>query len=210
MKKKRKIKLIPIIVLLVIICVMLFGLCLKDLYDVLKKKSIQEIKVLETIEKYDYKLNENETDYTKKLFKSLKEEIEKEDMNEKEYASIMSQVFLSDFYSLKATVNKNDVGGTQFIYKDYQTDFIKGAKDSIYGYVENNIYGNRKQELPIVKEISITSIKTVEYDYLKKTDEKAYEVTASITYDKDLDYPKEVTLIIIHSNDKLEIAEMKN
>ena len=43
-------------------------------------------------------------------------------------------------------------------------------------------------------------------EYLK--DDKAYVVKVTIEYEKDLEYPKEVELTIIHSNDKLEIAKM--
>ena len=83
------------------------------------------------------------------------------------------------------------------------------AKETLYSHVENNIYGDRKQELPIVSDVTITSIENSKYEYLDKIDENAYFIKVNITYNKDLDYPKEASLIVIHNNQKLEIVEME-
>ena len=204
--KKRRLKTWPIIILVVVI---LFIICIINIFSSLKGKSENSIKVVDNVEKYGYNLNKNETSYYKDLFKQLKKELSKDDINEEEYASIISKMFLADFYSLDNAINKNDVGGTDFVYKDYKESFIKSAKDTVYAYVENDVYGNRKQELPVVKNVTVTDIKNSSYSGDTASDEKAFYVNLEIEYKKDLEYQKKVELILIHSNDKLEIVSMK-
>ena len=118
-------------------------------------------------------------------------------------------MFIVDFYSLECSLNKNDIGGTQFVYTTYQNDFISKAKTSVYNYVENNIYGDREQILPKVKEVVVNSIETKEYSFKENiTDANAYVVTLSISYEVELEYPTEVTLVLIHNQGKLEVAKM--
>lgn len=207
-KKKRKIKTSFIIAVLVIIVLIVLVISFKDLFDSLTTKDQKKVEVLDTIEKYGYKLDENDSKYFKQLFKSLKKELEKEKINEKKYATLVSQLFITDFYSLNHVINKNDVGGTQFVYKDYQDTFESHAKNTVYRYVENNIYNNRKQTLPDIKNVEITDISKDTFTAEKASDTEAYYVTMKLTYEKDLGYPTTATLILIHSNDKLEIAAM--
>lgn len=204
MNKKIKFKYIFIPVL-IILFVLLF-LCIKDIYDTLKSNG--EVKTLSTIEKYNYTLDENDSPYFEKLFKELKDCLESEEIDEEQYASLISKLFVVDFYSLEYALSKSDIGGIQFIYQDYQESFTLKAKDTIYAYVESNIYGKRKQELPNVKEIDVINIKQDTYEGDKEADKKAYYVDLELTYDKDLDYPTEVSLVLIHHNDKLQIVEM--
>ena len=116
---------------------------------------------------------------------------------------------VADFYSLKQAINKNDIGGTQFVYEAYQQDFVQSAKTSVYAYIENNIYGTRKQELPMVSEVEVTSIEHTQYDGNTISDDAAYEVDLFLTYEEDLDYPTHVTLILAHANYKLQIVKMQ-
>lgn len=204
--KKRRLKIWPIIILVVFV-ILIF--CIKDIYDSLKKKKQTEVKVVDTIKNYDYSLKENETSYYVGLFKSLKKELSKEKIDEEKYAGIISQMFLADFWNLDNKINKNDIGGVEFVYKDYQSYFIKSSKDTVYNYLENNIYGNRKQELPVVKEVKINKIEKKEYIGEKINDSNAYYIDLKVIYKKDLDYQSNVKLILIHSNNKLEIVNMK-
>lgn len=208
-KKRRKLKPWPIIS---IFCIIIFGIlifCIMDVLNSLKNKNAKEIKILNTIEEYNYTLNENDSAYVSSVFEKLKEELKNEIVDEEKYATYISQMFLADFYTLNSAINKNDVGGVQFVYEDYQEDFLKSAKDTVYRYVENNIYGNRNQSLPVVSEVTITKIENKMYNSNEVTDAKAFYVTADISYKEDLNYPKEVSLILIHNDSKLEIAVMK-
>ena len=204
MKNKKKIKYTFIAVLIVLFMILFVGI--KDIYDALSNNT--QVKTLMTIEKYGYTLNENDSPYFKKLFESLKENLESDDIDEEEYAKVMSQLFVTDFYSLKYAISKSDVGGIQFVYSDYQSSFTTKAKDTVYAYVKSNVYGKRKQELPNIKNIEVTDIKQKEYEGDKISDSKAYYVDLKITYDEDLEYPDEVSLVLVHSKDKLEIVKM--
>lgn len=207
-KKRRKLKTSFILTILIIIVLAILAFCIKDIFDSLTNKNQKEVEVLETIKGYGYQLNENDSKYFKELFKDLKEVLSKDKVNEEKYAKLLSQLFITDFYSLKYVINKNDVGGKQFVYTDYQNDFESYAKDSVYRYVENNIYGNRKQSLPDVKKVKVTNIEQDTYSSEVASDDEAYYVTLEITYVEDLEYPTTCNLILIHSNDKLEIVAM--
>ncbi len=208
--KKRKIKKFKMIVtILFIVLLFILGWCLKDIIGVLKNNGASEVEILEQIESYNYVLNENDPEYFKTVFKDLKEELSKDKIDEENYAKLISELFAIDFFSLNNALSKNDVGGIQFVYADYQDSFTKFAKEGIYKYVESNIYNNRKQELPSVSSVEISDIKqdAVSFDN-DIEDNKAYYVTLTITYEENLEYQENVELIIIHSNNKLEIAKM--
>ncbi|MBS7020432.1 MAG: hypothetical protein KH135_00975, partial [Firmicutes bacterium] len=104
---------------------------------------------------------------------------------------------------------RNDVGGVQFVYASYQESFLKTAMNGIYHYVENNIYGDREQELPEV--VNVDMINMVQKEFVlndEVSDEKAYYVDLTISYAKDLGYQKSCTLVLIHNDKKLEIVKM--
>ena len=198
-----------IVTILFIVLLFILGWCLKDIIGVLKNNGASEVEILEQIESYNYVLNENDPEYFKTVFKDLKEELSKDKIDEENYAKLISELFAIDFFSLNNALSKNDVGGIQFVYADYQDSFTKFAKEGIYKYVESNIYNNRKQELPSVSSVEISDIKqdAVSFDN-DIEDNKAYYVTLTITYEENLEYQENVELILIHSKDKLEIAKM--
>ena len=204
MKNKKKLKYIFILVLIVLFILLFIGI--KNIYDTLSNNT--QVKTLMTIDKYGYTLNENDSPYFKKLFESLKANLESDEPDEEEYAKVMSKLFVTDFYSLKYAISKSDVGGIQFVYSSYQSSFTTKAKDTVYAYVKSNVYGKRKQDLPNIKSIEIDNIEQKEYEGDTISDDEAYYVDLKITYDQDLDYPEEVSLVLVHSNDKLEIVKM--
>lgn len=208
MKKKKQINFKTILIIVLVILFICLGLCIKDIIGVLNS-STKQVEILSNIEGYDYSLNENDSEYFKEKFMLLKDELKKDKIDEETYVSLISELFVIDFFSLDSSINKNDIGGVQFVYKDYQSDFVKYAKEGIYKYVENNIYNDRKQELPLVKNTEVKSIKNEEVSFENDIeDTNAYIVKVLIEYEEDLEYPTEVELTIIHSNDKLEIAKM--
>lgn len=203
-KKRRRIKKSGI-VLIIIIIVFIFFIGNKLLFS---DNEVDKIKTSDSILEYGYTLNNNETKYYNKLFKELKEELSKEKIDEEEYAKLISKLFVTDFFTLDNKTDKNDIGGIQFVYADFQSDFKKLAKDSIYKNIENNMYNDRKQELPIVIDTEVLNVEKTDYEYLDNKDDNAYEVNILIKYKKDLKYQKECNLIVVHSNNKLEIVKM--
>ena len=211
-KKKRRVnkKKIRIFVLVVLLIVILLALAIWQGNKLLNSnKEAKVIKVVDKIDEYGYNLNENETDYYKKIFKKLKKELSKDAPDEEEYAKLISQLFISDFYSLNNSTSKNDVGGIQFVYTDFQNDFVNLAKESVYSTVESNIYGERKQKLPVVSEVVVNELRQESFEYSDKSDDAAYVVDLTVNYKEDMGYQKDIILTLIHNENKLEIAKMK-
>lgn len=201
MKIKKVNKIITI--LIIILIVVLFSLIFKIIKEL--KNEVKETVTLDIIENYNYKLMDNDTNYFKEEFRILKKNLENEKINEEEYAKSIAKLFIIDFYSLSSAINKNDVGGVQFIKSDSQEIFIKKAKDSIYNNVENNMYEDRKQVLPNVKQVDIISIENKK----QEKDSNTYKITSMITYDEDLGYATSIEITLVQHNNLLEITSLK-
>lgn len=215
-KKKSKIKLkkdnlliLSLIIILIVLLIILFTLG----KNVFKKTggNVQEVKIVDSIDNFEYNLEENKTSYYKSVFNELKELLNSDNVDEEQYAKLITKLFVADFYDLNSKSSKSDIGGTQFILSDFQSQFEKKAKskEGIYYYIKNNLEGNRKQELPKVKNVEIVSLKNSVFNFENIKDNNAYVVDASVTYEKDLGYQKNVTITLIHNNKKLEIVEIK-
>lgn len=206
LKKKAKKFLITLLILII--------LCVGALFAykfVLNKNEVKEVKVLNTIEKYNYQLKDTKSKKYKDMFYELEKILKKDPVDEEEYVKKISEMFIYDFYSLADKTAKTDVGGTDFIYSNILSNFLENAENTYYKYVESNIYNQRKQKLPVVDKITIDNIEETAFTYEDKTDDKAYEVKISWTYTDDdySSYQKEATLIFIHDDIKLSLVELK-
>ena len=206
--KKRKIsfkKIIRFVLILIIIAAIGFG-CFwyfnnEDTTPIKKK-----VKVEDEIKEYGYKMDDNETKYYKGLFKELKSTLESDKVDYDKYAKLLSQLFIADFMNLDNKTSKNDIGGVQFVYTDFQSDFTKLARDGIYSSVA--IDKSDKQEMPEVTKVEVTNLEHIAHKYLDKTDEDAISIELKITYKTDLDYQSTTNLILVHNDKKLEIVKM--
>lgn len=201
MKMKKLSNILTVVVVILLIVLVIF---IKNIFDEIKNSSSEEVKVVNTIEKYGYILTENDTKIFKEEFKKLKNILDKEEVDYLKYAEAISKLFVIDFYSLESALNKNDVGGVQFIYESSKENFVKKAKDTIYNHIENNIYGKRKQDLPNVSEVILKNIEEKELDDF----DISYGLELSINYEKDMDYPESVNITVVNNNGKLEIVSI--
>ena len=170
-------------------------------------------KVVDKIDNFDYKVADTDTKLFKNEFKELKKILSKKEVKREDYASSIAKLFIIDFFTLDNKVTKNDVGGVQFVYTNYRTTFIDKARDEFYKYVKSNLNNDRKQELPIVKEVKVENIEKIETSSELSGDEfaaidEAYKVKLTWTYEKDLGYQTEATVIIVKDNDKLAVAKL--
>lgn len=213
MNKKRTViskkKIMRFLLILIIIIVIIFGL-IKLLNKKTDKPSVGEVIIVDDIGSYGYVLSDNKTEYYKNLFNQLKIELHKDEIDEEVYATLISKLFISDLLDLNSKISSSDIGGTQFIYTNYKTDFENIAKSTLYNYVESNIYNDRKQKLPIVSNVEVKDIANDEFEYNEEVDKNAYYINVSIEYKEDLGYDKNYEIVIIHSNDKLEIAKLNS
>ena len=168
-----------------------------------KEKAIKEIK------DYDYKLDSDASKRYKELFNILLKELSKknkEEIDEELYAKTIAEMFALDFYDLNSKKSKNDIGGVQFVHTKGQSNFILEASDTMYKYIEHNLYGNRTQKLPEVESVIIDSITKTTFTYksAKITDANAYSLKLTINYKEDLSYPKNITMVIMHEDKILQ------
>ena len=208
MKLKKKAKRV-IIILLLILAVLLLILVFGDKLG--GKSKVKETQIVNKIDKYGYNLKDSKTKRYHKMFEELKKILSKDEVDEEEYVKKISEMFIYDFYSLNEKTAKTDIGGVDFVYSGALENFLVKAEDTYYKYVESNIYGNRNQSLPTVKEIEITNVSQEIFAYGDKTDEKAYIVEASWTYTDESfsKYQKSAKLIFIHDGDKLCLVELQ-
>ncbi len=207
MKMKKRVKKILIAILLITVVVLGY-LSYKQFFG---EKEVKEVKVVNEIKKYGYKLKDNKPAAYKKMFGELKEILEADKVDEEAYAKKISEMFVYDFYSLKDKVSKTDIGGVDFVHPDALANFLTNAQDTYYKYVENNIYGNRKQSLPVVTNISIDNVKQEAFEYGDKSDDKAYFVDVSWSYSDSQfsDNQSKATLIFVHDDIKLYLVELQ-
>lgn len=208
MKLKKKAKRL-IVILLIIIVILLGVLFLNDKF--LNKGNVKETKIVNKIDKYGYNLKDSKTKKYHKMFDELKKTLSKDEVDEEEYVKKISEMFIYDFYSLNDKTAKTDIGGVDFVYSEALENFLIKSEDTYYKYVESNIYGNRNQSLPTVKEIEITNVSQEVFAYGDKTDEKAYIVDATWSYTEEefSKYQTSAKLVFIHDGDKLSLVELQ-
>lgn len=205
MKKKPKILIIILVIILVIVGFILIPKKNND------EEKVEKVKVVAKIEDYGYNLKEDKSKAYKKLFKELQKELSKEKVDEKEYAKIITKMFIVDFYSLNDRKAKTDIGGVDFVHESALENFVLNAEDTFYKYVESNIYGGRKQDLPTVDKIKINEVKNEEYSYLEEIDENAFIVDADWTYkdeSKANGYQTKGIFTFVHVGKKLCLVEI--
>lgn len=209
MKMKKKIKKIIIGVVIVLLLLVLAFFVYKSFSP--EQKEVKETKIVSKIDDYGYKLKENKPKAYKDMFKELEDILKEDEVDEEAYVKKISEMFIYDFYSLNDKDAKTDIGGVDFVYNGILENFLQNAQNTFYKYVESNIYGNRTQKLPIVKDIEVKECTQAPFAYGEKTDEKAYSVKVSWDYtDTDFStYQKDATLKFIHDGKKLSLVELQ-
>lgn len=202
--KLKKIMLLTLVILLIILALVVYFKFFKK-----EKKEIKENKVVDTIKNYDYHLKEEDSKLTNTLFNELDKVLSKEEIDEEKYAKLISQLFVIDFYTLNNKLSNTDIGGIQYIHPDIKDNFTLKAENTVYKYVKSNIYGNRTQELPIVTNTTVEDIKAINYTSKSHKDNNSYQIKMNVEYQKDLKYPTEIELKLIHKDKKLYIIEVK-
>ena len=202
--KLKRIMLLTLFILLIILVLVIYFKFFKK-----EQKEIKENKVVDTIKNYDYHLKEEDSKLTSTLFNELNKVLSDEEINEEEYARLISQLFVIDFYTLNNKLSNTDIGGIQYIHPDIKDNFIIKAENTVYKYVKSNIYRNRTQELPIITNTIIEDIKVTDYTSKTYKDNNSYQIKIKVEYQKDLKYPTEIELKLIHKDKKLYIIEVK-
>ncbi len=205
MRLKKKVKVILSLAIILIMAGLIFLA-----YESFRPKDTKTANIENEIEEYGYTLKSTRDDRYKKMFRKLQTILNEDEVDEKSYLEQISKMFIMDFYTLDDKLANTDVGGIDFVHTDAKTNFLEKAEDTVYKYVESDIYGNRDQDLPEVTEVTVENIENIEYTIgTDFTDDFAYQVEVSIKYKEDMDYPTKATLIFVHEDNKLSLVEMK-
>ena len=205
MKLKKSVKIVLVVAILLIGAGLFF-----IAYDSFApKKAAKTATVVNQIEEYGYTLKSTRNDTYKDMFQDLQNILNSDEVDEEAYLEQISKMFVYDFFNLSDKLANTDVGGIDFVYSSAKTNFLEKAEDTVYKYVESDIYDNRDQELPVVDSVNVDKIETVSYTIgTDVTDDNAYQVSLSWTYKKDLGYQTAAVLTFVHEDNKLALVEM--
>lgn len=194
MKKNKK-----VLALLILIGVILFGyLIFRVRNDFFKK---QDKTVVDSIGLYGYTLEKTDTKVYENNFKELSKILNEKTIDYEKYAEYLSKLFLIDTFTLNNKLASTDIGGIEFIHPDLKENFKENMGQNMYKNIEVNLDGKRQQELPIVKDVTVDTIKEEKVKNNNK-EYDGYKVKANIEYEKDLGYQTEIELTLI-KDDKI-------
>ncbi|WP_294353668.1 hypothetical protein [uncultured Clostridium sp.] len=192
-------------VVLIIIVVLIIGVKFVKDFVIKDNKNVITKNNLDTLELYGYTLDDMDGKLYKEYFEELKSVLNGENVNYEDYAKDIVKLFVTDFYTLDTKLTSSDIGGVEFIPSNMIDNFKMNAGDTMYNHIKSNLYGDRKQDLPIVKSVNIDSINEINYTY-KDKEYSGYKVRASWEYEKNMGYDKEGEYILIKDNNKLYIV----
>ena len=164
-------------------------------------KSVQSNEVVDEIKEFEYSIRERDSKYFKSEYEELKKILFAEPVDEEKYATQLAKMFVIDLYTMNTKVNKYDIGGIQFIHPDKKEIFSQKLIDTMYQSLLDDTYGDRKQNLPEVKEVSVVSTEKTKYKLGDDTVD-AYLVKMNITYVKDYKYDTQASVIVVKQDDK--------
>ncbi|MBR2139076.1 MAG: hypothetical protein IJ966_07290 [Bacilli bacterium] len=205
MKRKQKLKVDKILVIFIIVGIVLFGfLGFKAYNDFFVDKTPN--KKLMSLDLYGYTLAKNDTSLYKDNFKELEAVLNEKPINYHSYAKLLAKLFVIDVYTLDNKLASTDIGGLEFIHKDLEENFKENLGGTMYNFIESNIDGKRKQNLPVVKSIETEEVFETKYIF-KDKEYPAYLVDLTWEYEKDLGYQKKIKLTIINDNNFLYVVK---
>lgn len=208
-KKKSKLKVV-LITLLIILLLAGGGFAVwKFVFDK-EEKVVQEIKEIDNLKDYGYTLVDKDSKYFKYEFGTLKEIINEKEIDTKEYAIQVAKMFTIDLYTMSTKVNKYDIGGVEYYHVTKKSMFEQKVMDTLYASLLDNTFGDRKQELPEVSEVSVVSCKEGTFT-LGESSVDSYVVVMDIAYVKNLGYDKKVSVVVVQENDsnRWSVVEIK-
>ena len=198
-KKRRKIIIIIIIVIILLLCALIA-------FKLFNKDDKKPINVIDDVKNYNYVLEDRDTQLFKDTFKELKDILNADDINYEKYAQTLSKLYIIDLYTMDNKISKYDVGSSEFIYPDYLDKFKLKATETMYKTIENNVNGKRKQDLPEVTSVEITSTEESTFK-IGEEEYSSYVIDLKWNYKKDLGYDDTARITSIKSDNYIYIVE---
>ena len=217
MRKEKRVRIKPttkILLGLIIIAILIGGFFVWN--NFIKPRSTKS-KVVDSIknEDVDYVVSDSDTKLFKDNFNELKKVLNAKEVDKKKYAETIAKLFVIDFFTLSNKTSKNDVGGVLFVYGGYQTDFVEGARNSLYNQVGSTASDEKiNANLPTVTKVQIDDIDEIspynmfEGNYFTE-DQVGYMINISWEYKNKDDFQKNATIIVVPDANKLSIGRMQ-
>ncbi len=198
MKKKYKRLLFVMIIILIVIIV---GILMLKFY---KSLNTREIKIIDTVENFDYALEDRDTVLYKNIHRELKNNLESDEINYDEYAKTIAKLFIVDLFTLDNKLSTYDVGGVEFVYPDVLDNYKLNVEDTLYKHIETD--SKRKQKLPIVSSIDVDDFTKSEYTIGEDT-YPSFITKLNWSYEKDYGYDTYAAVTLILKDEKIYVVE---
>ena len=157
---------------------------------------------------YGIFIDDSDTDLYREEFNALRENLEGNNIDYDEYAASIARMFVIDLYTIKNKINKYDIGGVDFVYNKALDNYKDNVTDTIYKYVEDNTNGDRTQQLPVVKTVTVNNVEKSKYKIESEGKEyNSYKFKLSWSYSIDLGYDNTGEVIVINKDNKMYVVE---
>lgn len=204
--KKRRNSVILLIVLSLSLLIFVSAIVVNRFYNKEDNAGLVKPLSLDTIDRYGYILEDRDTKLYKEKYDELKKVLQEKEIDYRKYASLISELYIIDLYTIDNKTNMYDVGALEFVYEPSQDNFALKVRDTIYKYVEDNTNGKRAQKLPQVKSIEVEDIVDAKLE-IEEEKYDGYAVKLSWEYIEDLGYDTSAKVEIIKKEDKLFIIK---
>ncbi|MBO4245872.1 MAG: hypothetical protein J5892_03965 [Bacilli bacterium] len=168
-------------------------------------KTKKEVKMVDKIKDYNYVLEDRDSKLYKTNFKELKNVLSKSDIDYEAYATLLTKLYIIDFYTLDNKISKYDVGGLDFIKESDQTNYKSMAMNTYYKNVKDNSNNKRSQKLPIVNNVKVINIEDTIYN---KKDE-GYLIDVFWEYDKTYNAANHANVTLVKEDNKLYLVKIE-
>lgn len=193
--------------LIIVVIVLVSSYLIKTVLE--PAKIINESKINKEIKDWDYTLDDRDTELMKTNFNELDNILKQNKIDYEAYAEALAKLYIIDLYTIDNKINSSDTPCLEYIEPSITDNFKLNIMNTLYKFVIDNTNNKRKQELPIVKEVSVTEIITEKFT-LSEQEYDGYKVTLSWEYEQDLGYDKTSILNIIKKDIKLFVAKQSN
>lgn len=196
------------VIIIIVISLIGFG-AYKLLVDNDEKEAPKALKKNEVvITGYGIYIDDSDTDLYREEFNKLRDNLEGKDINYDDYAASVAKMFIIDLYTIKNKINKYDIGGVDFVYKSALDNYKDNVTDTIYKYVEDNTNGDRTQQLPVVKDVTVSNVQKGKYKIESENKEyDSYTFKLSWSYSINLGYDSTGEVIVINNDNKMYVVE---
>ena len=210
-RKKINRKRVAIIKIIIILIGLFFvaGIALYLVGRLIRKPEIVNVsKVENTIESYNYIINDNASNYYKDEFEKLKDMLNSDTWDKLEEAKLIAKLYTIDLLSLNNKINKYEVTSSQYFYPSKKEMHTSKVIDTFYNLLEDNAYDDRKQKLPEVSNVEVVDITEDTY-IIDENEYPCITVNLNITYKEDLGYQKTSKVNLILDNDKYYVVSFE-